>query len=69
MNSKTDRTDLVLHLGPLDPAAAAWLLDFCGHLQQAIWRAYGDEIEAHWAVAEPEQPIYGPLSPTASTKR
>jgi hypothetical protein len=64
-----DQADLLLRLGPLDPATAAWLIDFCGHLQQAIWHAYGDEIEAYWAVAEPGQPIYGPLSPTPSTKR
>ncbi len=65
--SATDRRDLVLRLGPLD--AAASILDLCGHLQQAIWRAYGDEIEAHWAATEPEQPIYGRLPPTPSSKR
>ena len=61
MSSTLDRRDLVLRLPPLDPPTAAWLLDFCGHLQQAIWRAYGDEIEAHWAATEPDQPIHGHL--------
>jgi hypothetical protein len=61
--SATDRPDFLLRLGPLDAATAAWLLDFCGHLQQAIWRTYGDEIEAYWAATEPEQPIYGHLRP------
>jgi hypothetical protein len=67
--SAMDRRDFVLRLGPLDAATAAWVLDFCGHLQQAIWRAYGDEIEAHWAATDPEQPISGRLPPTPSTKR
>ena len=67
--SATDRRDVVLRLGPLDAATAAWVLDFCAHLQQAIWRAYGEEIEAHWAATDPEQPIYGPLAPTPSNKR
>ena len=67
--STTDQRDLVLRLGPLDAAAAASILDLCGHLQQAIWRAYGDEIEAHWSATEPDQPIYGRLSPTSSRKR
>ncbi len=65
----TDHHDLVLRLGPLDAATAARLLELCGHLQQAIWRAYGDEIEAHWAATDPEQPIYGPLPPTRSSQR
>jgi hypothetical protein len=60
---------LVLRLGPLDAATAAWLLDFCGHLQQAIWRAYGDELEAHWAATEPDQPIYGNFPQPPSRKR
>jgi hypothetical protein len=67
--SATDHRDVVLRLRPLDAATAAWVLDFCGHLQQAIWRAYGDEIEAHWAATDPEQRIYGPLPPTPSNKR
>ena len=67
--SSRDQRDLVLRLGPLDAAAAASILDLCGHLQQAIWRAYGAEIEAHWAATEPNQPIYGRLSPTSSRKR
>ncbi len=67
--STTDQRDLVLRLGPLDAATAASILDLCGHLQQAIWRAYGDEIEAHWAATEPEQPIYGRSPPTPSSKR
>ena len=27
---------------------AAWVIELCGHLQQAIWLAYGDQIESHW---------------------
>lgn len=53
--------ELVLRLPPLDGPTAAWLLDLCGHLQTALWRAYGDEIEAHWLTTEPDQPIYGGL--------
>jgi len=67
--SSSEGCDFVLRLGPLDAATAAWSLDFCGHLQQGIWRAYGDEIEAHWAATEPDQPIYGPLSPTPPSKK
>lgn len=67
--SAPNRRDFVLRLGPLDGATAAWILDFCGHLQHAIWRAYGDEIEAHWAATEPEQPRYGRLPPTPSNTR
>ena len=67
--SATHHRDLLLRLGPLDAATAAWVLDFCGQLQQAIWRAYGDQIEAHWAADDPEQPIYGPWPLTPSTKR
>jgi len=67
--STTDQRELVLRLGPLNAATAAWILDICGHLQQAIWRRYGDEIEAHWAATDPEQPICGRLSPTPSRKR
>ncbi len=67
--SNTDQRELVLRLGPLDAATAAWILDLCGHLQQAIWIKYGDEIEAHWAATDPEQPIHGRLSPTPSRKR
>ena len=67
--SATTHRDFVLRLAPLDAATAAWVLDFCGHLQQAIWRAYGDEIDAHWAATDPEQPISGPLPPTPSNKR
>ena len=67
--SATDRRDFVLRLGPLDAATAAWMLDFCGHLQQSIWRAYGDEIEAHWAATDPEQPVYGRLPPAPSSKK
>ena len=52
---------VVLRLPPLDGATAAWILDLCGQLQTAIWRAYGDDIEAHWAATEPGQPIYGRL--------
>ena len=57
--------DLVLRLPPLDGATAAGILDLCGQLQTAIWRAYGDEIEAHWTATEPGQPLYGrwPSSP------
>lgn len=63
------RRDLVLRLPPLDAATAASLLDLCGLLQQAIWRAYGDEIEAHWQATEPDQPIYGRLQPHLPRKR
>ena len=59
--SDTNGRDFVLRLAPLDAATAAWLLDFCGHLQQEIWRAYGDQIEAHWAATDPEQPTCGRL--------
>ena len=69
MSAFNDR-DFVLRLGPIDARTAAWMLDFCGHLQQVIWRAYGDEIEALWAATDPKQPIYGPLRPpTPSRKR
>jgi len=54
---------LKLSLPPLDGATAAWLLDVCGHLQRAIWLAYGDEIEAYWKATDPDQLIYGPLRP------
>jgi hypothetical protein len=67
--SATDHRDFGLRLGPLDAATAAWVLDFCGHLQQAIWRTYGDQIEAHWAATDPEQPIDGPLAPAPANKR
>ena len=67
--SATTHRDFVLRLGPIDAATAAWVLDFCGHLQHAIWRAYGDEIDAHCAATDSEQPIYGPLPPTPSNKR
>ena len=53
--------ELMLRLPPLDGPTAAWILDLCGHLQTALWRAYGDEIEAHWLATEPDQPIYGGL--------
>jgi hypothetical protein len=68
MSAKEHR-DLVLRLGPLDAATAAAVLALCGHLQQAIWRTYGEQIEAHWAATDPEQLIYGPLAPPPSTKR
>jgi hypothetical protein len=61
--------ELVLRLPPLDGATAAWILDLCGHLQTAIWRAYGDDIEAHWLATDPDQPIYGRLSPHSPKKR
>jgi len=51
---------VTFQLPPLDGPTAAWLLDLCGHLQRALWLAYGAEIEAHWAATEPDQPIYGP---------
>lgn len=60
MNDKRG-PELVLRLPPLDGATAAWILDLCGHLQTALWRTYGDEIEAHWLATEPDQPIYGGL--------
>ncbi len=68
MSAKT-RPDVTLWLPPLDGATAAWILDLCGHLQTAIWRAYGEEIEAHWTATEPGQPIYGRLHPPARRKR
>ena len=55
--------EVVIRLRPPDAASAAWLLDLCGNLQQAVWRAYGDEIEAHWGIDEPQQPIYGSPQP------
>jgi hypothetical protein len=60
---------LTLQLPPLDGPTAAWILDLCGHLQTAIWRAYGDQIEAHGTEAEPGQPIYGRLQPAPRRKR
>ena len=62
------RPGLTLWLPPLDGATAAWILDLCGHLQTAIWRAYGDQIEAHWTATEPDQPIYGPRPPPRSKR-
>lgn len=50
-----------LELPPLDVATVAWLVDVCGRLAHALLRRYGDELEAYWAVTEPEQPITGPL--------
>ena len=67
--SRRDRRDLLVRLGPLDVATAAWVLDFCGHLQEAIWRTYGDEIETYWTATDPEQPIYGPLQTEPKRKR
>ena len=69
MTTTKDPRALILRLGPLDAATAAALLDLCGHLQQAIWRAYGDAIEAHWQATEPDQLIYGRLQPSSSRKR
>ena len=69
MTNTTDHRDLVLRLPPLDASAAACLLDLCGQLQQAIWRAYGDEIEAHWQVTEPDQPIYPRRRPSSRRRR
>jgi hypothetical protein len=60
---------LTLSLPALDGATAAWILDLCGQLQTAIWRAYGAEIEAHWTATEPGQPIYGRLARPARRKR
>jgi hypothetical protein len=60
---------LTLRLPPLDGATAAWLIDLCGHLQTALWREYGEAIEAHWTSSEPAQPIYGPVQPGPRTKR
>lgn len=58
-----------LPLPPLNGATAAWIIDLCGHLQTAIWLAYGDEIESHWAATDPSQPIYGRLQPTPTPPR
>jgi hypothetical protein len=50
-----------LNLPPLDGPTAAWLIELCGQLQAALWREYGDEIDAHWRATVPAQPIYGTL--------
>jgi hypothetical protein len=55
------RRRIVFSLPHLDGATAATLLELCGQLQVALWRIYGDEIEAYWTETDPEQPIYGPL--------
>jgi hypothetical protein len=60
---------LNLKLPPLDGPTAAWLLDLCGQLQAALWRDYGDAIEAHWSATEPDQPIYGHLQPRSRSRR
>jgi hypothetical protein len=60
---------VVLRLPPLDGATAAWILDLCGQRHTALWRAYGDEIEAHWTATEPVHPIYGGLPSSAPKKR
>lgn len=67
--STHDGPDVVLRLPPLDGATAAWILDLCGFLQTAIWRAYGDEIEAHWIATEPDQPVCGRLASPSIRKR
>lgn len=69
MNNTSDYPDLVLCLPQLDPATAAALLDLCGHLQRAIWHVYGDAIEAHWQLTEPEQPIYQSRHPSSRRRR
>jgi len=46
----------------MDIATVAWLLDFCGQLQEVLWRTRGAELEAYWTATEPGQPIYGPLT-------
>jgi len=48
-------------LPPLDIATVAWLLDFCGQLQEVLWRTRGAELEAHWTATEPGQLLCGPL--------
>jgi hypothetical protein len=63
------RRHFTLRLPPLDGATAACIIDLCGHLQQAIWREYGDEVEACWTATEPDQPIYGRLQPPPIKKR
>jgi hypothetical protein len=69
VSAKGGSPDVVLRLPPLDGATAAWILDLCGNLQTAIWRAYGDEVEAHWTATEPDQPIYGRLPSSPAKKR
>jgi hypothetical protein len=59
---------VVLRLPPLEPATAAWLIALCGHLQNAIWQTYGDELEAYWTATQPQQQIYGPLQPARPQK-
>lgn len=62
-----NRRALTLRL-PLNGATAALLIDLCGQLQEALWRAWGAEIENHWLATEPDQPIYGPLQPPPSKR-
>lgn len=63
------RSRPMLRLPQLDGATAAWILDLCGHLERALWLAYGDQIEAHWRAAEPDQLLYGPLRDPSRSKR
>lgn len=63
------RRPLTIPLPSLDGPTAAWLVEVCGHLQHALWLAYGDQIEAHWTATQPGQPIYGPLQSRTPRKR
>lgn len=58
-----------LPLPPLNGATAAWVIELCGHLQEAIWLTYGAQIEAHWTATDPGQPIYGRLKSTPTPPR
>lgn len=68
MSTTDDPPPLVIRLPALDGATAAALLDLCGHLSQALWITYGDEIEAHWLATEPDQLIYD-RPPTISRRK
>lgn len=61
--SETRKRNLALHLPPLDAETAAVLYDLLGQLQAALLSDYGDAMENLWAIAEPGQPLYGPLLP------
>ncbi len=58
MSKSTDRPHLELRIPEMNAATAAWLLDLCGCLQQAIWRRYGGEVVEYWERTEPDQTIY-----------
>ena len=53
---------ITMSLPPPDIATVAWLLDFCGQLQEVLLRTRGAELEAYWTATEPGQLLYGPLT-------